>query len=446
MVLAAGIPILFLHVTYQPGISIGVGSTSVNAYLSDFAVLAIVLAALAEGIRSSFEPLRRGRSLWLVSALFLVWILVEVGLGHHHAAGYATLTHAISGAKFAEYALLAPAVPLVLRRATDVVLCAWSLVLWSVFATAVGIAQFLGADIFFVGTVGRRQASFLGSADFAALSTAALLVGVVCLALPRTRAPRALVVTALLTGVLGMIVAGALAAVLGLATALVVLAVALVLRRELDVRRLSVIAVAALIVLGGAIAIRGSDLDTFARFLGASPGTHPAQATKVQTYPQRTLLTWIGWQIWKHNAVAGVGWEGSVEPANFERYIPAARRHFPNVAPAAFPSRAPDHRYGVQDSWVQALADLGVVGFVLWVAVFAAAALLAARDAGPTALFALLTTAVLAWLWAAQSFVAGIPLDALTWLAFGLATTRWATMSRTSSEHDPNRRPLPSGR
>ena len=38
-----------------------------------------------------------------------------------------------------------------------------------------GIAQFFGADIFLAGTVGRRQASFLASADFAALSAAALL-------------------------------------------------------------------------------------------------------------------------------------------------------------------------------------------------------------------------------------------------------------------------------
>jgi hypothetical protein len=39
-------------------------------------------------------------------------------------------------------------------------------------------------------------------------------------------------------------------------------------------------------------------------------------------------------------------------------------------------------------------------------------------------LYALLAIAVLAWLWTAQGFVAGIPLDALTWLTFGLAATR----------------------
>src|SRR5260370_29045850 len=42
LVLAAAIPILFLHVAYQPGISVGFCSTTVNAYLSDVVVLSVV--------------------------------------------------------------------------------------------------------------------------------------------------------------------------------------------------------------------------------------------------------------------------------------------------------------------------------------------------------------------------------------------------------------------
>jgi O-antigen ligase len=423
VVLAAGIPILFLHVSYQPGISVGFGSTTVNAYLSDFVVLAIVLAALATGVRRGFGLLAPGRTLWLAIGLFLVWMFVEVGLGHHHAAGYDTRTHAVTAAKFAEYALLAPSVPLLLRRSHDIVLCAWSLVLWSVFATGVGIAQFFGADIFLAGTVGHRQASFLASADFAALSGAALLVGIVGLAIPSARMPRALVWTALVTGVLGMIVAGALASVLGLATALVVLVIVLVVRRAVDLRRLGAVAAVGLIVLGGAIAIRGTDLEAFAHFLGAKHETKSSQA-KVQTYAHRTLLAWIGLQIWKDNPVAGVGWEGSAEPENFVRYLPAAHRHFRNESPLAFPSAAPNRRYGVQNSWLQALADLGLVGLVLWVGAFASAAWLAARNASAVGVYALMGTALLVWLWTAQGYVAGIPLDALTWLTFGLAATR----------------------
>lgn len=423
--LAAAIPILFLHVSYQPGIAVGFGSTTINAYLSDFAVLAVVVVALLEGIRRGFVPLSPGRWLWVVLALFLAWMFIEVGLGHNHAAAYSWRTHAVTAAKFAEYALLAPSVPLLLRRSRDVLLSAWSLVLWSVFATGVGIAQFFGANIFLAGTVGHRQASFLASADFAALSGAALLIGIVGLAVPRAHLGRALIWTALATGVVGMIVAGALASVLGLGTALVALGVVLVLRREVDVRRLAGVAAAALIVLGGAIAIRGTDLEAFAHFLGAKH--QQTSQAKVQTYAHRTLLTWIGWQIWTNHPLTGVGWEGSAEPVNFKPYLPAAHRHFPNESPLAFPSAAPDRRYGVQDSWVQALADLGAVGLVLWVGVFASAAWLAIRNASALGIYALMSTLLLAWLWTAQGYVAGIPLDALTWLTFGLAATRLRT-------------------
>jgi O-antigen ligase len=82
----------------------------------------------------------------------------------------------------------------------------------------------------------------------------------------------------------------------------------------------------------------------------------------------------------------------------------------------------------VQNAWIEALADLGVAGLALWTAVFATAAWLAGRAAvllgTAPALYALLAVAVVAWLWAGQGFVAGIPLDALTWLALGLTATR----------------------
>jgi O-antigen ligase len=428
LVLAAAIPILFLHVAYQPGFGVAVGSTTVNAYLSDFAVLAVVVAALLRGRRDGFAPLARGRWLWIAGAAFLAWMFVEVAYGHAHDASYAWHTHGVTAAKFAEYALLAPSVPLLVRRADDLLAPLWSLVLWSVFATAVGIAQFFGANIFLAGTVGRRQASFLSSADFAALSGAALLVGIAAIALPRLGLGRALARVATVTGVLGMIVAGAIASVLGLATALVALVVVLAVRRELDPRRVAAVAAAGVVVLAGAVAIRGSDLDAFARFLGASPGAQQSQPSKIQTYAHRTLLVWLGFEIWKNHPLLGVGWEGSSEPGTFEPYLPAAHAKFPDESPLAFP--APDRRYGVQNVWVQALADLGVIGLALWAAVFAAAAALAARAAirlgSAPGVMGLLWVALLVWLWTAQGYIAGIPLDALTWLAFGLAVTTLA--------------------
>ena len=431
VVLAAAIPILFLHVTYQPGVAVGFGSTTINAYLSDLAVFAVALTALAKGVRRGFAPLTAGRWLWLSAGLFVVWIVAEVAYGHIHTAAYPWRTHGVTAAKFAEYALLAPAVPLLVRRARDLVLPLWSVALWSGAATVVGIAQFFGADVFFAGPVGRRQASFLGNSDFAALSGAALLIGIVALALPRAQGARLPASVAAVAGAIGMILAGAVASVLGLLIALAALAVVVVVRHEAAPRRLTAVAALAGVVVVGVVAIRGSDLGAFARFLGASPRKGEAQPTNIETYAHRTLLAWIGWQIWKDHPLLGVGWEGSAEPANFEPYLPAAHRRF-QEAPQAFPSAAPDRRYGVQNSWIQALADLGAIGLGLWVGVFAVAAWLAERAAvalGSThALYALLAAALLAGLWAGQGFVAGIPLDAFTWLAFGLAATRLRTV------------------
>ena len=438
LVLAAAIPILFLHVAYQPGFGVRFGGTTLNAYLSDFAVLAVVVVAAASGVRDGFAPLGRGRWLWAAGLLFLAWVFAEVAYGRRHDSSYAWHTHAVTAAKFAEYALLAPSLPLLLRRTRELLLPLWSLALWSACATTVGVVQFFGARIFITGAAGHRQASFLSEADFAALSGATLLLGLIALGLPRLGLGRRLAVAATASGAIGTIVAGAIAAMLGLAIALTALAVVLAIRRELPRRAIS-IATVVVVVAAGAVAIRGSDLEQFARFLGANLGQQQAQQAKVQTYAHHTLLAWIGFEIWTDHPLLGVGWEGSSEPGSFEPYLPAAHRRFPHEAPLAFPAAAPDRRYGVQNVWIQALADLGAVGFALWIAIFAAAGWLAARAAvavsSGAALLGLAWTALLVGLWTSQGYVAGIPLDALTWLAFGLAAMPPQTLRRSVREN-----------
>jgi O-antigen ligase len=428
LVLAAAIPVLFLHVHYEPGVVLHAGSTTVHAYLSDFAVLAVVVAAVVAGARLGWAPLRAAWPLWIAGGLFFAWVLVEIAWGRHvSSTGYDWHAHVVTAAKFGEYALLAPAVPLLLREKRDLAVVAWSLALWNALAAAVGLAQFFGAAIFMAdGRGGVRQASFIGSSDWAALASATLLVGIVGLALPKLRLGRALTWTALAGGVVGMIVAGALASVIGLATALVVLTLVLFARREIEPRRVAYVALTALVVLAGAVAIRSSDLNAFRRFVDSAPAKTQSSADRTPSYAHRTLLSWLGYEIWKGHALLGVGWEGTTEPAVFEPYIPAAHRRFPNETPLAFPS--PTRRYGVQDAWIEAAADLGVVGFVLWAAMFGAAGRLAAREAlsrgTATGLFAVSALGLLVWLWVAQGFYAGIPLDALTWLVFGAAALR----------------------
>jgi O-antigen ligase len=437
VVLALAIPLLFLHATYQPTLGVTAGGVHVEAALSDFAVLAVVLAATWTGIRDGFAPLRSGRWAWLALAAFLVWIVVAVAYGAARFDAYPARTHLVTAGKWIEYALLAPALPLVLRRRRDFELLLWSLGLWSAAATFVGVLEWFGLDVAAKGTFGKRQASFLGSSDFAALSGAALLAGVVV----RERVLRPLLIV---SGALGTIIAGSLAGLLGLATAFAVLAVALLLRGQ---RRPLVPLVAMLaVVAAGSIAIRTADLSAFQRFLGGEPARNE-NPNKVQTYAHRTLLAYIGGRIWLDHPVLGVGWEGSNDPYAYLPYVDDAKRKFPDESPLAFPTR--ERSYGVQNVYLQALADLGVIGLAALLALLGAAFALAARawrsEHGRIAALWLL---LVAWLWTAQGFVAGIPLDALTWLAVGLAATlpsrtrhTFGASSPPESEHESEHEP-----
>jgi len=326
-VVALCLPVIFLHVRYQPGFAIRVGSTSANAYLSDFAVAGVAVAGFVAGVRKGFARLRHARWVWGATVAFLLWTFAGLAIGRHVSSAYPAYTHAATAAKFTEYALLAPALPLVLRTVADLATVLWSLTAWSVVASAVGVVQFLGASILLHGRLGGRQGSFLSDADFSALSGAVLLIGLVAFARTGTLGRR-LAVLATATGAVGLVLGGAIAGILGLATAVVVIAAVLIARDELP-RRTALAALVVAVVAGvGVVALRGGDIASFARFAGISSGGSKRERT-VQTYAHRTLLAWIGLHIWRDHPVLGAGWEAAGDPDIFVPYLPAAHRHFP---------------------------------------------------------------------------------------------------------------------
>ncbi|MFN2628776.1 MAG: O-antigen ligase family protein [Gaiellaceae bacterium] len=419
MILALALPVLFLHVRYQPGFSVGFGSTRATAYLSDIAVWAVALAALLAGLRDGFARLRGGRPLWIAGLLYLGWIGVAVAYGAARA-GYSWHVHAVTAAKFAEYALLAAALPLILRRRADLEPLLVSVVVWSVVATAVGLLQFFGLSILHAWPAGRRQPSLLGHNDFAALSGMAYAAGLVAPALgPGGLGRRGPALVAAVAGGIGLVLAGATAGLIGVGAATLVLA-GLGLRDGR--RRGAATAILATLVVGlGIVALRGGDYDQFLRFVGVKPNKNSTNAD-VQTYSQRTLLVYIGARVFVHHPFLGVGFEGSGEYASYGPELAAARRRFPHVAPLAFPARG--RSYGVQNLYVQTLADLGIIGAAALVALIltgvalAGSAALSGHAVGALALAWLL---VALGLWLGQGYVAGLPLDAATWLALGLA-------------------------
>jgi O-antigen ligase len=436
LVLGLAVPILFVHEKYQPAIGISWRGTEHHVRLTELAALAIVAAAIVAGARLGSDRLGAARILWIPGVLLLVWLSLEafrpVSIDDDRFED-----HLVSLVKLWEYALLVPAVPLLVRRLEDLAIVLGSFVLWSVVATGVALVQFFGVDFFDAWPPGWRQPSFLGHHDLAALSALAIALVVAGLLSGAQRLPaRRLFLLALLAGGIGLIVAGSLAAALGFTAGALGAALAARIRFDVSPRRIIALVALVAVVFAGVTAIRADSLEEFVRFLGISERREPEG---VETYSQRTVLAYIGIRIWEDNALFGVGWQRSARAEVFEPYLADARRRFPDVVDEAFP--APGREWGVQNLYVQMLADAGVIGLVLLIAVGAAGFVLAwrviahapwpwAAGAGVAAVCALLT---LAGEWASLGIVPGLPIAAATSLVFGIAAAGAATVEEETS-------------
>jgi hypothetical protein len=417
-VLVAAVPCLFLHATYQPTLSFGFGDTSVDVTLADLAVAAVVLTAAVHARRHGIGALAVGRWAFVAVGAYAALVLVAVAYPLLRDEPYDWHVHLVSALKWAWYGLLAPATAILVERRRDGLLLLRAVVAWSAAAAGWAALQFLGLVAEFEGMrPGQREPSFVGIHDFAALSGAALVVGLVGLAPAGSAVGRGWMRAGLAAGAVGVVLSGAVTAVAGLWLAAVVL---LVLQRPGRRVAAGVALVLVTVTLGTAL-MRAEALTRFAEFVGLRDET---EDTGVESYAHRTLLAYIGVQIWLDHPLVGSGWQASDEEFAYGPQLAAAHERFPDEPDEAFPS--PEHPWGVQNAYVQTLADLGLVGLGLLVALAAAAAATGVRAAraSPTALVGLLWLLVAAGIWAGIGLVPGIPLAALTWLALGLVCAR----------------------
>jgi hypothetical protein len=421
VVLAAAVPFVFLHPHYQPSWSAG----PVDADLTDFAIAAAVGAAAVSGMRDGLGPLRGARALWLTLGAFCALVLASTLWAHHLDPSYVVKDHVVSALKFVEYALLAAAVPLALRRPSDRRLFFSAVLVWSAFLTLIAVLQFVGVVHEFKGRrPQQREPSFIGVHDLGAFSGAAFSIGIASLLLARRRAMAA---WGTMSGALGIALAAAMDSVGGMAVT-AVLAYALARRRlRVSPRRAVAVAVICAVVAVAAVGLRGPAIKSFLRFLGVASATK-VETQQIQTYAQRTLLAYIGFKIFVDHPLLGVGWQESALPHSFEPHLKSAHARFTKAAPQAFPSR--QHAWGVQNGIVQTLADLGLVGGVLLLLVVLAAFRLFIRVAArgpPEELWA--SIAGVGWLvfalavFTGSGLLPGLPVDALLWLAVGLAVS-----------------------
>ena len=418
--LALAFPILLVHIDFQPGWNTTVGSTHAHIVLSDLAVLACLVAAAAVAVRDGLAPLRHGLPAWIAIGAFLLWVCAATVYPLHGSDAYPWHDHAVTTAKYVEYALLAPAVVLLIRRTDDLMLFLVVAVASSVAASALAVVQFLGWRIAGGWPAGYRQPSFLGHHDFAALSGLALAVALAAVALPEWRIDRRLAAAGGVAGAVGLLLSGSLAGAIGLLAAGVVAAVV----ARGSGRRVVAILGVSLAVFGGVVLFRGGDVKSFLHYVGIGK---KQEQLGVESYVQRTMLLYYGWRVFLDHPAVGAGWQATNDPAVYGPLLPLLHRKFPNTPEQGFPS--PQHPYGIQNAYVQALADLGVVGFVLFLgAILTPLALgLLRLFRGPPEADALLPVS---WLLVAMGvltaigLVSGIPLDAVLWIAAGLCAAR----------------------
>jgi hypothetical protein len=409
LVAAAAIPLVFLHRSYQPHTSVG----PVDIYGSDVAIVITLLAAVAAGVWFGWQRLLRPRPLWLFAAALLVLLVVSCFWRPLEAPK----THVITAAKVIEYALLAPAIALLLRRTIDFERFLAVFVGWGVAAAGWGLLQFLGVVSEFEGKrPGQRDPSFLGHQDLGAFTGATLAVGLIAIALAERRRLAWIAVPA---GAVGVIIDASIFAYFGVVLAAIAALWVGSRTGTLTVRRAVAVASTLVVVGAGVYVLRGSDVTNYLSFLGIRPAA-ASKDSGVQSGSQRTMLAYIGLRIWEDHPLLGVGFDRSNN--RYQPYLKAAKRKFPGQSTQSYPSAK--NKWGVQNFWLQLLADVGIVGFALGVATFASALWLALRTPRKTLFIGLVAAGwilVAAGTWNAVGIVAGIPLEAVTWLGLGLA-------------------------
>ncbi len=413
--------LLFVAVKFMPGIT--KGNSTVN--LADLALLAATIWAAVRVQREGLGALRGSFWLW-VAILALLGYLVAASLYPTRSDPfYAWKTHLGTAMKFAEYAVLVPVTAILvrdersLRRLSAVV--AWT----AAVAAVVAVLQFAGVQIFQAAQTGTRQPAFTGISVLGTLGAAAIAIGFVAVLMPGERLPPGHV--AALAGGSSRRSSPARPP-RGSPSRLITIASLLLVRRRhrLTGRQFVIVLGVAAVCAVGMLAMRNGDISQFPNTIAKKQ-----KAQEVNTYSQRALMLYIGLRIWEAHPLFGTGWQSIREQHVYSPFLAAAHRRFPNQPEEAFPS--PEHRWGVDNAYVQSLAELGIAGTAVFLAFLATGVGMGIRGslrAPPgealLALTGLLWLLVTIGIWAGQGLFAGTGFAALPFFGLGLIAAQRA--------------------
>jgi hypothetical protein len=182
---------------------------------------------------------------------------------------------------------------------------------------------------------GKRQGSFMGEHDLAALSTMALVLGLAYL-FHRDRRPPAVGLVGIVVGALGIVLGASLASVLGLYLGAVAMVALALVRRDLRRR-------AVLVTVLICAAVTGRDLRPAQRRSRLSPVlVRPPPETPGQyaaSWSHRLIYVYIGGRVLprptRFSARAG---RASCRPHDYAQYLSDARERFLRPAAALLPA------------------------------------------------------------------------------------------------------------
>ena len=327
IVLATATVLSLIRSIDQPSFTVDVAGGEITFVLAD-AALAVLAGFCVHRLLGSGSLPRPARALTIAAAAFSAWLFLS------SAANGATAM--IAAAKLLEYGVLALGFVLFVRRRPQLWLLVGVLVAFTVVAVGYGLLAFFDAPFVESRFPGRRQPSFLGEHDLAALSTMTLAVALAALFAPRHRLGR-LPLVAGIAGGIGVVLGAAVAGLLGLYLAVgAILAVGAA--RKAATKRAVVItlAVTAAITIG-VLSLRSGDLGAFLRSVGIGEKREDTFGNAA-SWNERLIDAYIGGRIFLDNPVVGTGWHGELPPEEFVRFLDDARARFPDQPATYFPS------------------------------------------------------------------------------------------------------------